>query len=84
MFLSGGMSEEEATVALDAINRCDEGPKPWALSFSFGRALQFSCLRAWRGQEEGTKAAQQALFDRAKASGLAQLGKYEGESTIAE
>ena len=45
VFLSGGQSEEVATVNLDAINR--RGGHPWELSFSFGRALQASALRAW-------------------------------------
>ena len=43
-FLSGGMSEEEASAALNAINRVP-GPKPWKLTFSYGRALQASCLK---------------------------------------
>ncbi|NEU32874.1 fructose-bisphosphate aldolase class I, partial [bacterium LRH843] len=45
-FLSGGQSEEEASVHLDAINKCP-GRKPWPLTFSYGRALQASVLRAW-------------------------------------
>ena len=49
-FLSGGMSEEEATVALNEINKYgNPAKKPWALSFSYGRALQQSCLKAWLG-----------------------------------
>jgi fructose-bisphosphate aldolase class 1 len=47
-FLSGGQSEEEATLHLDAMNRV-QGKKPWALTFSFGRALQSSVLKAWKG-----------------------------------
>jgi fructose-bisphosphate aldolase class I len=50
-FLSGGQSEEEATVNLDAINKY-VGRKPWALTFSYGRALQASVLRAWGGKSE--------------------------------
>lgn len=47
MFLSGGQSEEEATEQLNEMNKIKEIPHPWALSFSFGRALQASCLKAW-------------------------------------
>ena len=76
-FLSGGMSEEEASLALNAINRAP-GPKPWALTFSYGRALQQSCLRAWLGQDANVAAAQEVLRQRAHANGLASLGRYEG------
>lgn len=64
-FLSGGQSEEEATVNLDAINK-HEGKKPWALTFSYGRALQASVLRAWAGKDENFGAAQTELLKRAK------------------
>ena len=76
-FLSGGMSEEDATVALDAINKF-EGKKPWALTFSYGRALQQSVLKAWKGQAANVAAAQKELQIRAKANGEAALGKYTG------
>ena len=49
VFLSGGQSEEEASVNLNAINQYNEAPKPWTLTFSLGRALQTSCLKAWFG-----------------------------------
>lgn len=77
MFLSGGMSEEEASLALNAMNRTD-AKKPWALSFSFGRALQHSCLQAWQGKDENIPAAQAALLVRAKANSEATMGKYAG------
>lgn len=76
-FLSGGMSEEEATMALQHLNSVP-GKKPWALSFSYGRALQKTVLKVWSGKDENIKAAQQALLERAKANGEAQLGKYAG------
>lgn len=76
-FLSGGMSEEEASLALNAINLAP-GPKPWSLTFSFGRALQQSCLTAWKGKDENILAAQEALMTRCKANSLANLGKYQG------
>lgn len=76
-FLSGGQSEEDATLNLNAIN-VFPGRKPWALTFSFGRALQASVLKAWQGKEENVKAAQEQLISRAKANGLAALGQYKG------
>nr|CAI5848173.1 unnamed protein product [Callosobruchus analis] len=74
-FLSGGQSEEEASVNLDAINKFP-GKKPWALTFSYGRALQASVLRAWAGKDENVKAGQDELLKRAKANSDASLGKY--------
>ena len=64
-FLSGGQSEEDATINLDAINRCP-GRKPWALTFSYGRALQASVLAAWGGKQDNVKAAKDQLLQRAK------------------
>jgi len=76
-FLSGGQSEEEASVHLDAINKLTEVRKPWVLTFSFGRALQASVLKAWAGKDENIGAGQAQLMGRAKANGEASLGKYE-------
>jgi fructose-bisphosphate aldolase class I len=78
VFLSGGQSEEDATIHLNAINQV-EGAKPWALSFSFGRALQASVLKAWAGSKANVPAAQQEFLKRAKANGLATLGQYKGD-----
>jgi fructose-bisphosphate aldolase class I len=78
-FLSGGMSEEEATLALNEINRVP-GKKPWSLTFSYGRALQQSVLRAWGGKDENVAAAQEQLMIRARANSEAQQGKYEGSA----
>jgi fructose-bisphosphate aldolase class I len=77
-FLSGGQSEEESSQNLNAMALLKELPKPWNLSFSYGRALQASCLKAWLGKEANVEAAQKALMERAKANGDATLGKYEG------
>jgi len=82
VFLSGGQSEIDATKNLNAINRV-QGPKPWALSFSYGRALQASVLKAWGGKDENVKKAQQVLLHRAKANGDAQQGNYSGEDAAA-
>lgn len=63
-FLSGGMSEEDATLNLNAINLCPL-PRPWKLSFSYGRALQASALAAWSGKAINKKATQEAFMKRA-------------------
>ncbi|KAK3738902.1 hypothetical protein RRG08_006470 [Elysia crispata] len=77
VFLSGGQSEESATINLNAINNVPLR-RPWALTFSYGRALQASVLAAWQGKEENIKDAQRELIKRAKANGEASLGKYKG------
>jgi fructose-bisphosphate aldolase, class I len=77
VFLSGGQSEEEATRRLNAINAI--GPHPWKVSFSYGRALQASALKAWGGHEENVEAAQRAYYHRAKMNGLARTGTYAPE-----
>eukprot|EP00274_Cyanoptyche_gloeocystis_P006187 CAMPEP_0196652264 /NCGR_PEP_ID=MMETSP1086-20130531/1510_1 /TAXON_ID=77921 /ORGANISM="Cyanoptyche gloeocystis , Strain SAG4.97" /LENGTH=357 /DNA_ID=CAMNT_0041982707 /DNA_START=184 /DNA_END=1257 /DNA_ORIENTATION=+ len=77
MFLSGGQAEEEASLNLVALNKLPDH-RPWSLSFSYGRALQQSCLKTWLGKAENVPKAQEALLARAKANHLAQLGKYEG------
>jgi fructose-bisphosphate aldolase class I len=78
VFLSGGQSDRLATAHLDAINRLPE-PKPWKISFSYGRALQDSALEAWHGRDENLKTAQQALSHRARCNGGASLGRYTDE-----
>lgn len=74
MFLSGGQSEEEATVHLDLMNAM--GDLPWALSFSYGRALQQSALQAWKGDNANSAAAQAAFIERASANSRACAGTY--------
>eukprot|EP00127_Corallochytrium_limacisporum_P003763 Clim_evm95s152 gene=Clim_evmTU95s152 len=80
MFLSGGQSEEEATVHLNAMNNKEGVCTPWSLSFSYGRALQASCLKAWVGKSENVAAAKEVFLARARANGEAQLGKYSGSA----
>merc|ERR1719230_1888121 len=80
-FLSGGSSEEDASLFLKAMNHKDMSlPKPWALTFSYGRALQKSVLAAWKGQADNVAAAQAVLLERATANGMATLGQYAGGS----
>jgi fructose-bisphosphate aldolase class I len=75
VFLSGGQSDEDATLHLNAMNKMAED-LPWRLSFSYGRALQAAPLKAWSGKTENLAAAQAVLLERAKANGLASLGRY--------
>jgi fructose-bisphosphate aldolase class I len=84
VFLSGGQPDVVATRHLDAINR-SLGPKPWKLSFSFGRGLQDAPLTTWRGKPENVLAAQAAFHQRAKCNSLAARGAYsEREEERAE
>jgi len=77
-FLSGGQSEVEATLNLNAMN-AKFGPNPWKLSFSYGRALQASALKAWAGKAENEAAARDALLQRARLNSQACAGNYAGE-----
>ena len=77
VFLSGGQSDEEATVNLDAINRyAAKVGAPWQLSFSYGRGLQAAPQKAWSGKAENVTAAQRAFFHRAKLTAAARMGRY--------
>lgn len=78
-FLSGGQSEIEATENLNAMNTppAGGGDLPWNLTFSYGRALQDSALKAWNGKTENMAAAQKLFLHRAKMNSLATLGKYD-------
>ncbi|MAG21645.1 MAG: fructose-bisphosphate aldolase class I [Candidatus Marinimicrobia bacterium] len=75
-FLSGGQSDLLATQHLNAMNTIDDLVKPWQLSFSYGRALQQSALKAWGGDDSNAEAAQKAFYHRAKCNGAATLGQY--------
>jgi fructose-bisphosphate aldolase class I len=82
VFLSGGQSARLATAHLNAINQLP-GPKPWKISFSYGRALQDPALEAWHGREDNLAAGQRALYHRARSNGVASVGKYTGEMKAA-
>jgi len=75
VFLSGGQSDVLATAHLNAINKLDL-PKPWKISFSYGRALQDPAIEAWHGKSQNLKAGQQAFYFRAKCNSASALGKY--------
>lgn len=79
-FLSGGQSEEEASLNLNAINKVKDVRAPWFLTFSFGRALQNTAVKTWSGQDANSEAGSTAFLVRAKANSEAQLGKYAGSA----
>ncbi|MEM1047563.1 MAG: class I fructose-bisphosphate aldolase [Pseudomonadota bacterium] len=76
-FLSGGQSDEQATENLSLMNAM--GSLPWALTFSYGRALQQAALKAWGGKVENVAAAQRAFTHRARMNGLAAQGTWSGD-----
>ena len=86
VFLSGGQDQFRATMHLSEINQL-EGPKPWRISFSYGRALQEEALKAWDGKNENLRGGQRAFYHRAKCDSAAALGRYspsmERESIVA-
>lgn len=80
-FLSGGMSEEESTLNLQALQ--EECPQaPWSLTFSYGRALQATTLKTWSGNPDKWTAAQDILVALAKANSEAQLGRFAGPHPV--
>jgi fructose-bisphosphate aldolase class I len=74
--LSGGQSAELASARLNLMNLRFQSQLPWALSFSFARAIQQPVLEIWRGAETNVKAAQQALLHRAQCNCAARRGEY--------
>ena len=75
-FLSGGQSGELASARLNAMNLRFKSRVPWALAFSFARAIQQPALEIWSGQDANVKVAQQALLHRAKCNSAARRGEY--------
>jgi len=78
-FLSGGQSAELASARLNAMNVRFKSRLPWALAFSFARAIQQPALELWKGQEANVLAAQQALVHRARCNQAARRGEYSAE-----
>jgi len=78
-FLSGGLSEGNASAYLNAMNACTDLPKPWALRFSYARALQSSALKAWEGKDENAEAARRVFLHRAKMNSDAAMGVYSAD-----
>ena len=81
LFLSGGQPERVATANLDAMARAP-GAKPWALTFSYGRALQASALKSWGGQPANVAAAQAVFARRCVANGEAAVGEYDAAKDV--
>ncbi len=75
-FLSGGQSAELASDRLNAMNVRFKSRLPWALAFSFARAIQQPALEIWKGNNTNVPAAQQALYHRAQCNCAARLGEY--------
>jgi fructose-bisphosphate aldolase, class I len=76
-FLSGGQSGELASARLNAMNAGFKSRLPWALAFSFARAIQQPALEIWRGEEAHVPAAQKALLHRARCNQAARRGQYD-------
>jgi fructose-bisphosphate aldolase class I len=75
-FLSGGQSAELASARLNAMNVRFKSRAPWALAFSFARAIQQPALEAWKGKDANVPPAQQALYHRASCNRAARRGEY--------
>jgi len=81
-FLSGGQSGELASARLNAMNVRFKSRLPWALAFSFARAIQQPALEIWHGETVNVKAAQQALYHRANCNRAARRGEYNTKIEI--
>jgi fructose-bisphosphate aldolase class I len=80
-FLSGGQNPTDATLHLNLMQAA--GPLPWALTFSYGRALQEDALQAWQGKAAQFGAGQAAFTKRAKLNGMATVGAYNASMEAA-
>ncbi|GAB3641334.1 class I fructose-bisphosphate aldolase [Spirosoma arcticum] len=85
-FLSGGQSPDQASSHLNAIHRTDgptrfNGRMPWAVTFSFSRAIQQPAMDLWKGQDANVEAAQQELLNRAMANCAARRGQYTASNS---
>lgn len=78
-FLSGGQSMEDSSAHLNAMNAKFNSNSPWAVTFSYARAIQQPALNYWQGKEENIEHAQKLLLRRAELNSLASLGKYTSE-----
>jgi fructose-bisphosphate aldolase class I len=78
-FLSGGQSAADASAHLNDMHVNFKGKLPWALTFSFARAIQQPALEIWKGKDENVKAAQKMLYHRASLDNAARRGEYKPE-----
>ncbi len=77
VFLSGGQSPQQASEHLNAMNKTFKSRLPWALTFSFSRAIEYPAIEIWHGQEANAAKAQKALYERAKYNSAARRGEYD-------
>jgi fructose-bisphosphate aldolase class I len=82
-FLSGGQPGELASARLNAMSLAFPAGPPWALAFSFARAIQQPALQIWQGQDANVKAAQEALYHRASCNRAARRGEYSAATEAA-
>jgi fructose-bisphosphate aldolase class I len=75
-FLSGGQTGEQACARLSAMNSRFKGRLPWALTYSFARAIQSPAMDIWHGEDSKIPAAQKALLHRAQCARAARRGEY--------
>jgi fructose-bisphosphate aldolase class I len=78
-FLSGGQAAADATAHLNAMHTRHHNRLPWALTFSFARAIQQAAMEHWNGKDENVAAAQQLLYQRARLNNAARSGTYTSE-----
>jgi fructose-bisphosphate aldolase class I len=83
-FLSGGQTGVLASARLNAMNVRFKSQLPWALAFSFGRAIQEPALEIWHGKQANVEAAQQALYHRARCDKAARTGEYNASMDSSE
>lgn len=83
-FLSGGQPSQAATERLNTMNALYKNKLPWALTFSFSRALQNHAMEIWNGDNKNNEEAQHALFHRAKLNAMASRGEYQTEMETVE
>ena len=83
VFLSGGQHDRLAAAHLNAINRLP-GPRPWTISFSYGRALQDRALEGWHGRDENVHTGQQAFYHQARCNSAASLGTFTDDMEMTE
>ena len=81
-FLSGGQSAELASIRLNAMNLRFKSRAPWALAFSFARAIQQPAMEIWSGKESNISAAQDALLHRARCNYAARNGDYSSAMEV--
>src|SRR5581483_4875155 len=75
-FLSGGQTSELASARLNAMNLRYKNRLPWAVAFSYARAIQQPAMDIWNGKDENVPAAQKALYHRALCNKAARRGEY--------